>query len=109
MPRLLTVLGDQELTATDRVVYAVIHTVTATIEEFSKRTPEEELFDDGWRMGVVFRMANLCQHTGLQPLAVRRAIKRLEARGWLTAEYDPRAFAWSFALHEIREEVSRNG
>ena len=105
MVRLMTVLGDEDLTTTDRVVYAAIHTASALIEEFSKRTPEEL---DGWRMGAAWQMANLCRYTGLQPLAVRRAMKRLEARGWLKANYDPRAHTWSFTLYETREG-SQNG
>lgn len=112
MARLLTVLGDEELTTTDRVVYAAIHAATAMVEEFVAEagapTPEE-LLNSPWRARAGFEMNILCRYTGLKPLAARRAIKRLEARGWLTGTYHPKSFDWTFTLHETRQEVPALG
>ena len=97
---LLNVLADQELTATDRVVYAVIDTFSETEpwETVPVRLSDNEV--------PLWQMDSLCFFSGLKALAVRRSMKRLAARGWLLAEYQPRRHAWRLTRLD-REESDR--
>ena len=99
MLELLNVLADQELTAADRVVYAVVDVFGDS--ESAQAMPM------AWSTQGHWSMATLCYFTGLRSMAVRRAMKHLEARGWMVSEYDPVFHAWRLLL--CQKEALTNG